>query len=1492
MRIIQILQVSALLAWAGAGSARAQYVVVCMGDSITQGRPEYVSVPYPTRLQRNMGVTTVNVGVGGVPASYGLSIVDSLLAQLSPACVLILYGTNDINVPEKNLQSSASTILQIAQRVRASGAVPVIGTVPPMVGPRAYNMTRVNQLNNYLRSYAAANGIALADIQKAFGSGSGLMTSDGFHPNDAGMEVIAQTFGARLPPLRLSPPSAQIRHEGTAGQVFQVGTVLSWTATANAVWVAVTAGASGSGTGDVTYSVSGNIGPSRSGTITVAGGGQSAVFKVSQSASPSLTIASRHGEPDPAAGTAWMPAGTPMSAQVGGSPVEIGAATQFVCVGWAGSGSAPKSGATTNTGPFTVTNTSSVTWQWRTNYWLETAAGEGGAVDVASGWQARGTSVPVRAVPDLGWRFAKWSGASTSTSAAISVSMSSAKTLVAEFAVATNSLRVASVYGEPEPSGTNWMRKDTVTNASISGSPIEIGTSTQYVCTGWAGSGSVAKSGVALDTGPFTITNNTVVTWQWRTNYWLETAAGEGGAVDVASGWWARGASVPVRAVPDLGWRFAKWSGASTSTSAAISVSMSSAKTLVAEFAVATNSLRVASVYGEPEPSGTNWMRKDTVTNVSISGSPIEIGTSTQYVCTGWAGSGSVAKSGAGTNTGPFTITNNTVVTWQWRTNYWLATAAGEGGAVDVASGWQARGSSVPVRAVPDLGWRFARWSGASTSTSAAISVSMSSAKTLVAEFAVATNSLRVASVYGEPEPSGTNWMRKDTVTNASIAGSPIEIGIATQYVCTGWAGSGSVAKSGAGTNTGPFTITNNTVVTWQWRTNYWLATAADGSGTVSVASGWFPRGSNVAVQAAPLAGARFFRWAGASTSTAAKITVGMSSAKAVTALFGVEVDVQAWGLDGSVRKVAVRADPPDVFRKASGTTPCRLGHTNGTVVQLSAPATLSGGWKLVGWTGADSWDGTNAIWTAHGSNQVVALYDPPPRVAITNPTSSGGFRTTNSVLGLKGRASAAENLLRVEISNARSERDQICTGTTNWSHDGLTIYPGVNVITVKAVDEYLNTAVATLRVTNTALSSTLQGLTLLAGAVVRDIQAPDNLVPGDIETIQWQVESFEPVRSGLKIRLPEGPGAAHVTINGRLAGSAPGTWTLGNQTSQIQSFEADWLVPNRPGACRIRFVVARQDGYAYVNANIPDGMDAAPYGMDGKEIVRTIQAGGAVPEVQHEALARDAVVFETSAEAQRRAGAVIQSIAIPDQLVPGSVVTCRWNILSYPAVASRLRIELPVEGEVVRGGAAKATNASVWRLPAGGTIVEYDGSATNDAPEKPGSHYKMGLRQMQCTWTVPNDPGTCRIGFDVALASGSYWVAGLLREGVDGRMDGENGWILRDILASGVDPVPLAPGVTNTSGNLRYAGDANWFVFEVAEPGNYRAQTYLGTLTDTILKLYGPGNPNDLIQANDNAVGLASRIVLPLEAGTYYLKVTAPADKKGTYRILVAPSP
>lgn len=96
--------------------------------------------------------------------------------------------------------------------------------------------------------------------------------------------------------------------------------------------------------------------------------GDPAVALDSQSAGTrSLTVSSACGMADPPAGVHTLPAGTNLACAVTNSPVIIVDEQRrmtCVCTGWQGTGSAPAAGEGTNTGSFSLTLDSSVTWQW------------------------------------------------------------------------------------------------------------------------------------------------------------------------------------------------------------------------------------------------------------------------------------------------------------------------------------------------------------------------------------------------------------------------------------------------------------------------------------------------------------------------------------------------------------------------------------------------------------------------------------------------------------------------------------------------------------------------------------------------------------------------------------------------------------------------------------------------------------------------------------------------------------------------------------------------------------------------------------------------------------------------------------------------------------------------------------------------------------------------------------------------------------------------
>ena len=159
---------------------------------------------------------------------------------------------------------------------------------------------------------------------------------------------------------------------------------------------------------------------------------------------------------------------------------------------------------------------------------------------------------------------------------------------------------------------------------------------------------------------------------------------------------------------------------------------------------------------------------------------------------------------------------------------------------------------------------------------------------------------LTVSSPYGTPDPSGTRGYFPGSGFTASVV-EAVTSGT-TQYVCTGWSGSGSAPLSGT-TNAAVFTITNDSALAWQWGTNYYLDITANPGGTTDVHSAFFAVGTNVTVTAYPTNNAIGANWSGdvdGCTIVSNRITCPMDRPRVIVADFPSLADglMAYWNLD------------------------------------------------------------------------------------------------------------------------------------------------------------------------------------------------------------------------------------------------------------------------------------------------------------------------------------------------------------------------------------------------------------------------------------------------------------------------------------------------------------------------------------------------------------------------------------------------------------------
>jgi len=122
---------------------------------------------------------------------------------------------------------------------------------------------------------------------------------------------------------------------------------------------------------------------------------------------------------------------------------------------------------------------------------------------------------------------------------------------------------------------------------------------------------------------------------------------------------------------------------------------------------------------------------------------------------------------------------------------------------------------------------------------------------------------LTIVAAHGTPTPAvGIHQHPRGTALTNNVTD---EIGATTRHLCTGWTMTGDGPSTG-NASTMNMTLTRDSVLTWNFRTEHRVETAVSGTGTVSVSSGWYEAGKPLQITATPGAGQYFVGWTGDTT--------------------------------------------------------------------------------------------------------------------------------------------------------------------------------------------------------------------------------------------------------------------------------------------------------------------------------------------------------------------------------------------------------------------------------------------------------------------------------------------------------------------------------------------------------------------------------------------------------------------------------------------------
>ena len=177
-------------------------VIVCFGDSLTEGHGVDFAKSYPAYLQADLDAQgyhyrVVNQGISGNTTKDGVERLDDILA-LKPAIVVVEFGGND-GLRGLPIVDSRANLDKIVSTLKTSGAKVVLAgiTLPPDYGP-----DYIKQFNETYSLLAKKYNVPMLPflLQGVFGV-DGMMQPDLTHATAQGNQIVAENVLPLLLPL-------------------------------------------------------------------------------------------------------------------------------------------------------------------------------------------------------------------------------------------------------------------------------------------------------------------------------------------------------------------------------------------------------------------------------------------------------------------------------------------------------------------------------------------------------------------------------------------------------------------------------------------------------------------------------------------------------------------------------------------------------------------------------------------------------------------------------------------------------------------------------------------------------------------------------------------------------------------------------------------------------------------------------------------------------------------------------------------------------------------------------------------------------------------------------------------------------------------------------------------------------------------------------------------------------------------------------------------
>lgn len=172
-------------------------VVLCVGDSITDGGCVPAGASYPSRLGGLSGKNVINAAACGEKSGGGEARLTGLLNRHNPGYVCILYGANDA-IFGLSTETVLGHLRRMVQACKNNKSIPIIATLTPMRDGHAFANGSASEYSVAIRAMAKEEGARLVDLEREFGDNTEFTQPDGLHPSDSGTQVMALAFNDRI----------------------------------------------------------------------------------------------------------------------------------------------------------------------------------------------------------------------------------------------------------------------------------------------------------------------------------------------------------------------------------------------------------------------------------------------------------------------------------------------------------------------------------------------------------------------------------------------------------------------------------------------------------------------------------------------------------------------------------------------------------------------------------------------------------------------------------------------------------------------------------------------------------------------------------------------------------------------------------------------------------------------------------------------------------------------------------------------------------------------------------------------------------------------------------------------------------------------------------------------------------------------------------------------------------------------------------------------